>query len=103
MLFPLLSISLRHQARREKNMAVSGKLAVKKRSQHGSRECRRLRDQGLVPGNIYGHKQDAIPLSMSASELVSLVKAGTRVLDLDIEGHVEKVLFREVQWDSLGN
>jgi large subunit ribosomal protein L25 len=84
-------------------MAVSGKLSVKKRSQHGSRHCRRLRSQGLVPGNIYGHKQDAIPLTMSASELVSLVKGGTRVLDLDIEGKVEKVLFREVQWDSLGN
>jgi large subunit ribosomal protein L25 len=84
-------------------MAVSGKLSVKRRSQHGSRECRRLRSEGLLPGNIYGHKQDAIPLTMSAADLLALVKAGTRVLDLDIEGHVEKALFREVQWDSLGN
>jgi|SRR5436190_4770479 len=83
-------------------MAVSGKLSVKKRSQHGSRECRRLRSEGQVPGNIYGHKQEAIPLSMSAAELVALVRGGARVLDLDIEGKVEKVLFREVQWDYLG-
>lgn len=83
-------------------MAVSGKLSVKKRSQHGSRECRRLRNEGQVPGNIYGHKQEAIPLSMSAAELVALVRGGARVLDLDIEGKVEKVLFREVQWDYLG-
>jgi large subunit ribosomal protein L25 len=83
-------------------MAVSGKLSVKKRSQHGSRECRRLRDQGLVPGNIYGHKQDTVALSMSAAELVSLIRGGARVLDLDIEGKIEKVLFREVQWDYLG-
>jgi large subunit ribosomal protein L25 len=83
-------------------MAVTGKLSVKKRSQRGSRECRRLRDQGLVPGNIYGHKQEAIPLSMPAAELVSLVRSGARVLDLDLEGQVEKVLFREIQWDYLG-
>lgn len=83
-------------------MAVSGKLSVKRRSQHGSRECRRLRSQGLVPGNIYGHKQEAIPLTMSAAELVTLVRGGARVLDLDIDGKVEKVLFREVQWDYLG-
>lgn len=83
-------------------MAVTGKLSVKRRSQQGSRECRRLRSAGLVPGNIYGHKQEAIPLTMSAAELVSLVRGGARVLDLDIEGKVEKVLFREIQWDHLG-
>lgn len=83
-------------------MAVTGKLAVKRRTQHGSRECRRLRDQGLIPGNIYGHKQETIPLSVPAAEVVHLIRAGTRVLDIDLDGDVEKVLFREVQWDYLG-
>lgn len=83
-------------------MAVTGKLAVTKRSQHGSRDCRRLRDRGLVPGNIYGHKQANVALSVPAAELVQLIRSGARVLDVDIEGQVEKVLFREVQWDYLG-
>ncbi len=83
-------------------MAVTGKLAVTKRSQHGSRACCRLREQGLIPGNIYGHKQDAIPLSVPGAELVHLIRAGARVLDIDIEGNVEKALFREIQWDYLG-
>ena len=83
-------------------MAVTGKLTVTRRTQHGSRECRRLRDQGLIPGNVYGHKQAAVPLSVPGAELAHLIRAGARVLDIDIEGQVEKVLFREIQWDYLG-
>lgn len=83
-------------------MAVTGKLAVKKRSEQGSRDCRRLRDQGLVPGNMYGHKQAAIPLTVAAAELMPLIRGGARVLDVDLDGKTEKVLFREVQWDYLG-
>lgn len=83
-------------------MAVTGKMAVKKRSEQGSRDCRRLRDQGLVPGNMYGHKQAAIPLTVAAAELMPLIRGGARVLDVDLDGKTEKVLFREVQWDYLG-
>ncbi|HLJ11937.1 MAG TPA: 50S ribosomal protein L25 [Planctomycetaceae bacterium] len=83
-------------------MAVTGKLAVKRRIEHGSRECRRLRDSGFVPGNVYGHKQETIPLTVAAAELEPLVRGGARVLDVELEGKLEKVLFREVQWDYLG-
>jgi large subunit ribosomal protein L25 len=83
-------------------MAVTGKLAVKKRSEQGSRDCRRLRDQGLVPGNMYGHKQAAVPLTVAASDLMPLIRGGARVLDVDLDGKTEKVLFREIQWDYLG-
>lgn len=82
-------------------MAVSAKLAVKRRTEQGSRDCRRLRDKGLVPGNMYGHKQEAIPLVVAAAELTPLVRGGTRVLDVDLDGKPEKVLFREIQWDFL--
>jgi large subunit ribosomal protein L25 len=83
-------------------MAVTGKLAATRRTQQGSRGCRHLRDQGLVPGNVYGHKQENLHLAVPAAELETMIRAGTRVLDLDVEGKVEKVLFREVQWDYLG-
>jgi len=83
-------------------MAVTGKLAVKKRSEQGSRDCRRLRDQGLIPGNMYGHKQAAVPLTVASSDLMPLIRGGARVLDVDLDGKTEKVLFREIQWDYLG-
>lgn len=83
-------------------MAVAGKLAVKRRGEQGSIQCRRLRDGGFVPGNIYGHKQDAVPLKAPAGDVTALVRGGTRVLDVDLEGAVEKAIIREVQWDYLG-
>jgi large subunit ribosomal protein L25 len=86
----------------EKTMAVAGKLDVKRRSVHGSIQCRRLRQVGVVPGNIYGHKQAVVPLAAPAVDLTALVRSGVRVLDVDIEGSVEKALFREIQWDYLG-
>ncbi len=83
-------------------MSVTGKLTAERRTKKGSRECQRLRDSGRIPGNIYGHKQEAVPLTVMAAELAPIVRAGTRVLDLELDGKVEKVLFREVQWDYLG-
>ena len=68
----------------------------------GSRASRRLRDKGLVPGNLYGHKQDTVPLEITSAELNHLVRGGAHVLDVELDGHLEKVLFREVQWDYLG-
>src|SRR5207302_625558 len=92
----------RPETAKRENMAVTAKLAVKRRAEQGSRECRRLRAEGMIPGNMYGHKQEAVPLTLSAAELAPLVRAGARVLDVELDGKTEKVLFREVQWDFLG-
>ncbi len=83
-------------------MAVTGKLVVKRRTEQGSRACRQLRAKGLVPANMYGHKQETVPLTVAAAEVTPLVRGGARVLDIDLDGKSEKVLFREVQWDYLG-
>jgi len=79
-----------------------GKLAVTRREENGTRQCRRLRATGRVPGNLYGHKQAAVPLSARATEFEALVRGGARVLDVELDGHAEKAIVREVQWDFLG-
>src|SRR5262245_37998588 len=83
-------------------MAVTGKMVVQRRTAQGSRECRQLRAQGIVPANLYGHKQETVPLSVAAADVEPLVRGGARVLDVELDGKLEKVLFREVQWDYLG-
>src|SRR6516164_2052582 len=55
-------------------MAVTGKLVVKRRQEQGSRACRRLRDTGLVPANLYGHKQETVPLTVANAEVTPLVR-----------------------------
>jgi len=79
-----------------------GKLAVKKRKENGTRACMRLREQGLVPGNMYGHKQDPTPFTVPAPQVLTILHAGNRVVEVDCEGHKETAVVREVQWDTFG-
>ncbi len=84
-------------------MAVEMKLSVAKRSELGSAACRRLRREGRIPGVVYGHQQDPISFIVEWDTLAPVLKAGTRVVDLDVEGHVEKAMFRHIQWDTFGS
>jgi large subunit ribosomal protein L25 len=83
-------------------MAVEMKLSVAKRTQLGSTACRRMRREGQIPGVVYGHQQDPISFVVEWEALAPVLKAGTRVVDLDVEGHVEKAMFRHIQWDTFG-
>lgn len=79
------------------------KLTVLKRGDLGSTACRRLRRAGHIPGVIYGHHKEPILLEVARETLAPILKAGTRVVDLDIDGHVEKAMFRDIQWNTFGN
>ena len=83
-------------------MAVEMKLAVAKRSVMGSTACRRLRRSGKVPGIVYGHHVDPLAIEVTWDSLASVLKAGTRVVDIDVDGKVEKAMFRDIQWDTFG-
>jgi large subunit ribosomal protein L25 len=84
-------------------MAVEMKLAVAKRSVKGSTACRRLRRAGKIPGVVYGHQIDPLAIEVAWDSLAPVLKAGTRVVDLDVEGDVEKAMFRDIQWDTFGS
>jgi large subunit ribosomal protein L25 len=83
-------------------MSVMGKIAVKRRAERGTRACMRLREQAIVPGNIYGHKQDTVPVKMTAADLLQQLNEGHRVLEVDLEGQHETTIIREIQWDTFG-
>jgi large subunit ribosomal protein L25 len=83
-------------------MAIDIKLATQTREKTGSSECRRLRRQGLVPGNIYGHGREATSFSVAADVLLKTVTGGHHVIELDINGQPELAMFRQVQWDTFG-
>ena len=83
-------------------MAIERKLVAEKRTDLGTTACRRLRKRGVVPGNIYGHGREQISVTVSSETLDAIVHAGHKVIDFEIEGAVEKAMFREVQWDTFG-
>ena len=77
-------------------------LKVEKRSEKGSATCRRLRREGRVPGVIYGHKEDTIPIVFPGADLVAALRTGARTLNLTIDGGSQQVVLKEVQYDPLG-
>lgn len=84
-------------------MSTAVKLSVSKRTEEGTRACRNLRIQGIVPCNVYGHGQDPVPVKVAADKVRPLINAGVKVVDLDVDGKVESVLVRDVQWDTFSN
>jgi large subunit ribosomal protein L25 len=72
------------------------------RTELGSRANKRLRDAGLLPGVVYGHKEAVVPVTLPKKELVSHLNRGAHVFELALEGKNERVLVKEVQYDHLG-
>ncbi len=74
------------------------------RERTGSRYAQRLRKQGRLPAVIYGHKTDPVSISVDEKEMLTLLKHGTHVLSLNVEGgSKETCLVKELQFGYLGD
>jgi large subunit ribosomal protein L25 len=65
------------------------KLQVKDRESRGSRDARRLRREGLVPGVLYGSKTKSHPFCVEERELRRVLSGGGGlhvILDVELEG-----------------
>src|SRR5438874_11283456 len=80
----------------------TAQLHAKPLAELGSRANKRLRDAGLVPGVIYGHKEAVVPVTLPKRELVTHISHGAHLFDLALDGKSEKCLIKEVQYDHLG-
>lgn len=83
-------------------MSEATTLNAVKRERLGTAECRRLRREGMVPGNLYGHGEGAVSFKIDHDAILKMVHDGHIAIDLDIEGTVDKAVFKEVQWDTFG-
>jgi len=80
---------------------MSDTLEVVPRKATGTRECRRLRRQGLVPAILYGHGEKCVGLAAKREAIEAVVRHGSRIVEL--KGAVkESALVRELQWDTYG-
>jgi large subunit ribosomal protein L25 len=74
------------------------KLDVKIRQAAGSREARRLRRSGRVPGVLYGGGGDSVGFDADARELRLALAASGAVLDLSVDGgKTTPVVLKEAQ------
>jgi large subunit ribosomal protein L25 len=78
-------------------------LKVARRGDLGTHKVQRLRATGMVPGIIYGHKEEPIPVAMDALALADAIHQRARLLELDLEGAPQNVLIKQVQYDAMGS
>lgn len=77
-------------------------LAAQTREQIGTRATRRLRSAGQLPAIVYGHKQDAVNVSVPAKPFNEALNKGAHVFELTVGGKKENALLKDVQYDHLG-
>jgi large subunit ribosomal protein L25 len=76
-------------------------LAVEPRDTQGKHRNRRLRQSGKIPGILYGHGLECVPLSVAADVLTAAIRHGSRLVSLT--GAVnESAFIRDLQWDTWG-
>ena len=74
------------------------KIEGQKREGLGKKEAKKIREQGLVPGVLYG-KDEVLHLTVQFSELRQFVYTpNVYLIDLEIDGETHKAMIQDVQW-----
>jgi large subunit ribosomal protein L25 len=73
------------------------------RTDKGTSACSRLRLKGMIPGVLYGKKQESLSLTLKHEDLERALRTGARMLTLEVSGQSERVLLKEVQYNHLGD
>jgi len=79
-------------------------LKATKRTSASTGQVNKLRSAGFIPAILYGGEKNNINISLKKLQLQDLVRTETfmsKVFDLDIDGNPEKVLPREIAYDSV--
>jgi large subunit ribosomal protein L25 len=69
-------------------------LAIKPREAGSSREARRLRRAGQIPGVLYGLGQDPAPVSVAPADLRLVLISGSALFDVELDGQKLPVLIK---------
>ncbi|MCK5114584.1 MAG: 50S ribosomal protein L25 [Phycisphaerae bacterium] len=73
-----------------------------KRTEVGTNKVKQLRKAGNIPGIIYGHGIDPQAVTISEHEVELAMQHGDRLLELDVDGEIENVLIKALQYDTFG-
>jgi len=73
------------------------------RDAQGSRACRKLRRQDLVPAILYGHGQPGVMLALRTDDIEEALAERALVLKVTWDGQEETAQIKHVQYDALGD
>lgn len=69
----------------------------------GTAAVRRLRREGWVPANLYGHGKPNVNFQVRGDRLKRLLQDGHHVVSLEVDGETGAGLITEVQFDTFGD
>lgn len=75
-------------------------ISTEPRTKLGTAECRRLRKRGRIPANVIGHGEQPQAVSVEEDAFRPVLATGHKVVDLSVDGRMQKALVRDVQWDT---
>ena len=78
-------------------------LNAEARPEIGSAAARRYRNAGSVPAIVYGHKEGPVPVLLKVEEVSNVVKHRIKMVTLSVDGKVDQVLVKDVQFDTFGD
>jgi large subunit ribosomal protein L25 len=78
-------------------------IEARPREGHGSRACRRLRKNDLLPAVIYGRGEANVLLSVRRSDVEKLMASRAFIVQVNWNGQRENAQLKEVQYDALGD
>lgn len=74
-------------------------LKVERRQLPGSKGARLVRAAGRIPANIYGLGKPGASVSICGEVVEKLVTTRSSVVDVELDGAVDKAVVQELQWD----
>ena len=81
-------------------------LKATKRTTASTGQINKLRSDGFIPAILYGGKKNNICISLKKLHLRDIIKTETfmsKVVDLDIDGNLEKVLPKDITYDPVSD
>ena len=81
-------------------------LKATKRTTTSTGQINKLRSDGFIPAVLYGGKKNNICISLKKLHLRDIIKTETfmsKVVDLDIDGNLEKVLPKDITYDPVSD
>jgi len=79
-------------------MADYYQLVVEKREKIGINATKTLRRNGKIPANYYYKGQDNINLVLDTKGLFHALHSGSRVFEVELEGDLQYVMIKEIQY-----
>jgi large subunit ribosomal protein L25 len=79
------------------------KITANTRTEKGTHRVRRLREKGLIPAIVYGHKVEPKPVSVPKDDLLALLRHGRQMVELQMDDGNERALIKDIQYDAFGD